>query len=123
VGAINDLYERYKDKADFRVVYVREAHPDDGWQLPQNKRAGVVFNTPQTFAERLKIAEACGTGLMLKMPIVVDNMDDAVEAAYAGWPDRIYVIGKDGKVAFQGRPGPAGFKPAEAEEPLRRSIG
>lgn len=112
------MYAKYKSQADFKVVYVREAHPEDGWQVPQNRNAGVVFNEPKTMEERLKIARMCETGLQLKIPIVVDNMDDAVEKAYAGWPDRFYVIDSAGKIAFKGRPGPAGFRPGEAETAL-----
>jgi hypothetical protein len=123
VGALNKLYTRYGEKTVFRVVYVREAHPDDGWQLPQNKKTGVVFNEPKTLEERIEIARACETGLNLKIPIVIDNMDDAVEKAYAGWPDRIYVIDKNGKIAYKGQPGPRGFKPDEAEDALKKLLG
>ncbi len=116
------MHERYHDSADIRVVYVREAHPADGWQVPQNRQAGIVFNRPQTMEERIKIAEACETGLKLKMPIIVDGIDDAVEKAYSGWPDRIYVIDLRGRIVFKGDPGPAGFKPAPAETALRRLL-
>lgn len=109
----------YKDRVDFRVVYVREAHPEDGWQVPANTRSGVVYKEPKTTDERAEVASACAAGLKITIPILLDGMDNKVEAAYGGWPDRIYVIGKDGKVAYQGRPGPAGFKPAEAEDALK----
>ena len=33
--------------------------------------------------------------------------------AYGGWPDRLYLIGRDGRIAFQGEEGPFGFKPAK----------
>jgi hypothetical protein len=122
VGALNEMAKTYRGKADFRVVYVREAHPEDGWQVAQNTRAGVVYNEPKTLAEREKIAKECETGLQLKMPILIDGMDDSVEKAYAGWPDRIYVIDRAGKIAFKGAPGPRGFRPAEAEEALKRML-
>ena len=50
-------------------------------------------------------------------------MDDKMEAAFAAWPDRIYVIDKDGKVAYKGKPGPGGFRVGEAEEALKRLLG
>src|SRR5688572_33470697 len=114
------MYERHRSKADFRVVYVREAHPSDGWQVPQNQRQGAIVATPKTIEEREKIAHQCSAHLEQNIPIVLDGMDDAVEKAYAGWPDRIYIIDRDGKIVYKGRPGPAGFKPAEAEEALKR---
>jgi hypothetical protein len=122
VGAINAMYERHREKADFRVVYVREAHPADGWQVPKNRVDGVVFNEPKTLEERIKVARECAVGLALKLPIVIDGMDDAVEKAYAGWPDRIYIVDAQGKIAYKGAPGPAGFRPAEAEAALRRLL-
>lgn len=117
------MAKAYGDRADFWVIYVREAHPADGWQMPQNQRDGVVFNAPKSFAERERIASECETGLRLKMPILIDNMDDAVEHAYSGWPDRIYIVGKDGRIAFKGDRGPGGFRPAAAEQTLKRILG
>jgi hypothetical protein len=100
-------------------VYVREAHPSDGWAMPQNARAGIHVATPVTLAEREKIAMECGAALDLKIPIILDDMDDAVEKAYAGWPDRIYIVDREGKLAYIGAPGPAGFKPRDAEAALK----
>ena len=116
------MAKTYAGRADFRVIYVREAHPDDGWQVPQNRRSGVVFAAPKTLGEREKIAKACEVGLALKMPILLDGMDDAVEKAYAAWPDRIYIVGSDGKIAYKGEPGPRGFRPADAEAALKRLL-
>jgi hypothetical protein len=36
-----------------------------------------------------------------------------VEQAYAAWPDRIYVVGTDGRIAYKGGPGPRGFSAEE----------
>ncbi len=101
-----------------RLVYVREAHPSDGWQVPQNETQGVIVRTPRSLTERNEVADTCAAKLKLDFPVVVDGIDDAVEKAYAGWPDRIYVIDKTGKIVYKGAPGPAGFKPREAEQAL-----
>jgi hypothetical protein len=113
------MFATYKDRADFKIVYVREAHPSDGWQVQQNERQGVIVATPRTLEEREKAATQCSAHLELKIPIVIDNMDDKVEAAYSGWPDRIYVLDKDGKIVYKGNPGPSGFRPLEAEVALK----
>jgi hypothetical protein len=57
--------------------------------------------------------------LKLNIPTVIDREDNRVNAAYAGWPDRLYVVGIDGRVAYQGGPGPGGFKVGEIEEWLK----
>lgn len=62
------------------------------------------------------------TRLGIKLPAVVDRFDDAVEHAYSGWPDRLYVIGRDGRIAYKSRPGPFGFKPDEMEAALRSQL-
>ena len=41
-GNIEKLYRRYKDRATFVMVYVREAHPTDGWRMESNDRVGAV---------------------------------------------------------------------------------
>ena len=52
------------------------------------------------------------------MPVLVDGLDDAVGHAYSGMPDRLYVIDRDGRVAYKGGRGPFEFKPAEMEQSL-----
>ena len=49
--------------------------------------------------------------------------DDAVERAYTGWPDRLYVIDRDGRIAHKSGPGPYGFKPEDVEATLARLLG
>ena len=116
------MYKQYRDKADFRIVYVREAHPVDGWQVKANDRDGIEVEAPETLEEREKIAARCTAKLKLTIPVVIDGMDDAVEKVYAGWPDRIYIVGKDGKIAYKGKPGPRGFNPKEAEAALKKLV-
>jgi hypothetical protein len=56
--------------------------------------------------------------LKLSLPAVVDRADNEVNAAYAGWPDRLYVVGADGRIAFAGGPGPWEFDPDAAAAAL-----
>ena len=63
------------------------------------------------------------TKLGIKLPaLVVDRFDDAVEQAYSGWPDRLYLIGVDGRILYGSCPGPFGFKPADLESALRAAV-
>ena len=43
-------------------------------------------------------------------------------SAYGGWPDRLYLIGRDGRVAFQGEVGPFGFKPEELAHAIEAEL-
>src|SRR5947208_499625 len=104
------MYEKYKDKARIYVVYIREAHPTDGRQVPINVKERILVPDPKTLEERQKVAEEFAEQFKVSIPILVDTLDDKVEKAYAGWPDRMYVIDAKGKIAYKGGPGPGGFK-------------
>ena len=60
--------------------------------------------------------------LALEMPALVDEMDDAVSRAYCAVPERLYLIGTDGCVAYKGGTGPMFFRPAEWEEAIRELL-
>jgi len=120
---VRRLYEDFRDRAAFVLVYVREAHANDEWVMEDNEDAGLSFEQPKTAEERASAARGCVGGHMFSMPTVVDGMDDAVCRAYGAWPDRLYVIAPDGHVAYQGGVGPFGFKPAEVREFLRSEYG
>lgn len=112
------MHNRYKDKAQFLAVYVREAHPTDGWAMSSNDKVGISFEQPKTLADRIGVAQKCCSSLEINMPLLVDEVDDRVGHAYSGMPDRIYVIDRDGKVVYKGGRGPFGFKPGEMEQAL-----
>jgi hypothetical protein len=100
------------------AVYVREAHPTDGAFSAGNENAGIVFKQPRSESERTDVAKTCTARLQITMPLVVDTIDDRVGHAYSGMPDRLYVIDRDGTVAYKGGRGPFGFKPSEMEQSL-----
>lgn len=107
----------------FFCVYIQEAHPEDGWQIPMNVDDDVIFSTPTTVDERADIAQACVLRLRLEMPTLLDGMDDAVDAAYMAVPDRLYVVDGDGTVAYQSEPGPWGFDTDAWEQAIQRVLG
>jgi hypothetical protein len=114
IGAIEKLYADYKDKAHIYVIYIREAHPTDGRPMAKNK---FKIADPKSVEERRKVAKEFADQVKLSLPILVDTIDDQVNKAYAGWPDRLYVIDAQGKVALKGGVGPGGFRPAVQAAP------
>jgi iodothyronine deiodinase-like protein len=119
VPALNKLYKEYRDRAEFFVVYIQEAHPVDAWQLESNVKDDVLVATTKTEDERHDVAGVCLTKLGIELPAVIDEPDNRVERAYTGWPDRLYVIDREGRVAYKSAAGPFGFKPAEVEASLK----
>ncbi len=118
---LSDLYERHREQVQFLMVYIREAHPTDGWWLGSGvaglaikafeRRASTDIRDPRTLEERRAAAGQCETALSYGIRTWVDDLDDAVNEAYAAWPTRLYLIGVDGRVVYHGGLGPFGFSP------------
>jgi hypothetical protein len=117
-GNIEAMYQRYKMDANFVMVYVREAHPSDGWKMESNTRVGVAVKQPTTLEERKEVAGQFCERLKTTMPFVVDEINDPVGHAYSGMPGRFYVIDCQGKVAYKSGRGPFGFRFGEMEQAL-----
>jgi hypothetical protein len=117
---VEKLYQQYKDRAEFLLVYIREAHPDSVIYVAREGTETLekVLQTDD-LAARAANAKICNETLKLSFTTVLDREDNAVNEAYAGWPDRFVIVGVDGKIAYYGPPGPGGFKPNEVEEWLK----
>lgn len=102
------------------MVYIQEAHPTDLWQLPSNVRDGVLFASARSDQDRTETASACVRKLGIKIPAILDSIENRTEAAYTGWPDRLYLIEQGGRIAFKSAPGPYGFSPAGLEEAIQK---
>lgn len=76
----------------------------------------------QKIDERTEVAQQCVATLKLTMPTLIDREDNVVNYTYAAWPDRLYIVGVDGKIAYQGGPGPKGFKVDEVEKWLKDNL-
>jgi len=104
----------------FLAVYILEAHPSDVWQMQSNIKDNVVFASPRNEDERGLVAGSCVRKLGIKFPAVLDDFDNTTERAYTGWPDRIYLIDQNGRVAYKSKPGPFGFHPDDLRAALKK---
>ena len=128
--SIQQIYEQYHQDVQFLNIYIREAHPKDGWWLGNKftkklihtifgTRASMEYHDPKTIEERRAVAMECTSALQYGVRTYVDQMDDAVNKAYSAWPTRLYLIGLDGRVVYAGGLGPYDFKPKK----LKAAIG
>ncbi len=115
--SLRDLYQQYNDKVQFILVYTREAHPTDGWYMGDHD-----IRNHQSMDERREVAGMCEVALQHGIKTYVDEMDDAVAEAYASLPDRLYLVGLEGKVVYAGARGPWGVKPAELKEAMDKHL-
>ena len=107
------MYRQYNDYADFLTIYIREAHPDDEWQMKVNLKEDVCYRQPQTLEQRVAIVNDFVKRFNYPIPIGVDSMDDTANKLYAGWPERLYIIEANGTLAYKGGMGPFNYKPEE----------
>ena len=107
---MEEMYQTYKDIAEVYIVYISEAHAvDDSWPVPYAKDLGIKEHT--TYGERCGVADKLTKDKKLTIPCLIDGMDNAVEKRYKGWPDRVFVVRTDGKLAVAADRGPWGFLP------------
>lgn len=120
MSALVRLHERFGDRVQFFVVYIREAHPTDSARPDRETNVA----SPRSLEERAEVATTCSAELALgAIPLLIDGMDDATERAYSAWPDRLFLVDATGALAFCGAPGPRGFVPAELEAAITKLVG
>jgi hypothetical protein len=89
-SALGRKYAR--EEVDIFVIYGRELHPGEG---KGRKR----YPLPQSGTEKLAYAKefaALGT-----LPVLVDDLNDAVYADYGKAPNGAYLVDKDGNLVFR----------------------
>jgi hypothetical protein len=123
VGDVVQIYEDYKEKADFLTVYVREAHPTDEWQMKSNLKDDVCYAQPKTLEQRVTIANDFIKRFKFTLPFGIDDMSNAADLAYSAWPERFYIIDESGRIAYRGGMGPFNYNPAEVREWLAARYG
>lgn len=119
---LHTLWEKYSDQVAFVVVYIKEAHPEDGWVVNHNRENDITVMDPTTNDERVAVAESCAIRLKIRMPVVIDDISNEIASAYGALPDRLYLVGKGGSIAFQGEPGPWGFDPEALEAAIATEL-
>jgi len=117
------MSKKYGERARFVTVYIKEAHPLDEWQMTSNEKEDVCYTQPRSLAERVTIANDFVKRFSYPIPLLVDGMDNAANALYAGWPERFYIVGTDGRIKYKGKTGPFGYHPEEVEAWLEAKLG
>ena len=125
---IQEIYQQYHNDIQFLSIYIREAHPIDGWWLGRRLTKKIMLKfapkvsmehyDPKTIEERRAVAGECETALQYGVRTYIDEMDDKVNDTYAAWPTRLYLIGLDGTVVYAGGMGPYDFRPAKLKKAI-----
>lgn len=114
---MNSLHSEFRDRAEFKLVYIAEAHASDEWPISSGRYTTdgrpVTLTQPKTAEERIAAAVRYQAEYAITLPIFVDpplpaqpeaaaaeprpereggadGSDGAFEAVYAPWPLRFY---------------------------------
>ncbi len=109
ISPLAELSQRYSDKVQFVLVYIREAHAKDGLGFGPT----AYINDPKTFAQRRKVAATWKKREKIPFPVLVDGIEDSMAVRWAGWPVRLYVIDEKQKVVYAGQQGPWYYNPGK----------
>jgi type I thyroxine 5'-deiodinase len=91
--------------------------------MKSNLRDDVCYAQPKTLQQRVAIANDFMQRFHYPLPFGIDDMNDAANSAYAAWPERIYIVGEDGRIAYAGGIGPFKYRPEEARDWLIKKFG
>jgi hypothetical protein len=83
---------------------------------------GAVLKQQTTLEERRQQARETARRLHLSLPLLLDQMDNRANVAFAAWPERLVLVGADRRMVYPGSPGPWGFSPEEAREQLEARL-
>lgn len=56
------------------------------------------------------------------MPLLIDDMENSVDEAFHGSPDRLFILSPDGTIAYRGERGPRGFDVDEMTTSLKKLL-
>ena len=107
---LEGMYKDYGDIAEFRLVYISEAHAvDDRRPVPYAVEKNISEHT--TYGERCEVASLLIKDEKLTIPSIIDKMDNKVAEDYDAHPNRVFLIQKDGLLGVAAGLGPRGWKP------------
>jgi hypothetical protein len=87
-----------------------------------NVQQQVLYAQPKTDAERSEVASACQIDMKLEMPMLLDELSNEVDTAWAALPERLYLVDAQGRIAYRGGPGPFQFDPGEWERAIEAHL-
>ena len=110
----------YRLQADFYYVYIREAHPKEGWSIEANGKWDV--HEPTSLEERKALGQDWHGETGCKAPLLVDGIENATDFAFGAKPERLYIL-QNNKVVYRGGMGPFWYDPQDMEAKLTKLLG
>jgi len=107
-------------------VYIREAHPTDGWHMPGATPDGPI-HSPKTLEERVELARQlvafAGSNNLTDVRTLVDHpQDDFLAEAYEAGPERIVILDRSLEVVYFTGQGPFQYDLEEVETFIKERL-
>ena len=104
---LQKLYEKHSSDIDFFWIYAQEARSSDtGLDPGKDKSSLFSVKNHHTLAERQAAAQTCAKTIAFSPPVLLDDLNNTVTIRYHAHPTRLFLIAKNGTVAFAAKPGP-----------------
>ncbi len=124
--SMSGLYEEFRDRVHFLLVYTVEAHPvgsrspyaEGEWDPWWNRLTGVRVRQPPDGKSRRRQAGASHERLKLEPSMVVDEMDNAVWQSFGAASSPAFVIDRKGRIAVR----QVWVEPMEIRQVLRQLL-
>ena len=91
--------------------------------MKSNVKDDVCYAQPRNLSDRLTIANDFIKRFKYPVPFGVDDMNNAATDAYSAWPERLYILDENGKIAYRGGIGPFNYEPKEVRAWLSTRFG
>jgi len=121
------MHTKYGNQVQFIIVYTVEAHPvgapspysGEEWTTPASMdQEGRPLNQPSTYEERLVQADQMKNELNITVPILIDEVDNAVWCTYGPAPNNAHFIGTDGVIVEK----QGWYRPEQMEEAIEQYL-
>ncbi len=106
IGRYEEIYQELKDQVHFLCVYIKEAHPEEGWRVPHNFEHDIFISQPTSLDQRAQVASTCLKTMNMTIPMALDTMDDALLTLSGATPERLYALNPEGLIIYRSDIGP-----------------
>jgi hypothetical protein len=95
---MDELARQYSTRANFLIIYTKEAHAVGEWEVDRNRDEGVRVAKHTDMGARKSAAKDAKQALRITIPIAMDDMNDSIATAYGAGENSAVAIGRDGTV-------------------------
>ena len=92
---VESLHEKYQDKdVEFFVVYSKEPHAGE-------RRYFKKYKQHTSYEHKKEYACELVREFGMKVPVLIDDLDESVVMAFGRMPNMTFVVDKEGKIAYK----------------------